>query len=127
MNGIEEEFNNMSISDKINKYENKFKLSDFNIENELGRGAYAKVYKAVHKETGVIYALKSIDIKLITREKKLHHIFVEVDILNMLNHPNIAKIHGVIINENSKIILIMDYYCNGDLFDFLKDNSKYYI
>jgi hypothetical protein len=38
-------------------------LDAFEIANneDIGEGAYSKVFKAHHKETGAIYALKKVD------------------------------------------------------------------
>ena len=42
---------------------NNFTAKDFEILSSLGSGAYAEVYKAKHKISGVIYAIKIIDKK----------------------------------------------------------------
>lgn len=127
MNGnIEDLFSKMTIYDTLTQKFSKYELKDFKIEKEVGRGAYGKVYKATHVETGKLYALKLIDIHLIQKENKFHHVFVELTLLSEIKHPFIATVHGL-IKEDSKLIIILDYYPNGDLFDFLKDNnSKYY-
>ena len=72
MNGnIEDLFSKMTIYDTLTQKFSKYELKDFKIEKEVGRGAYGKVYKAAHAETGKLYALKLIDIHLIQKENKL--------------------------------------------------------
>lgn len=39
-----------------------FKLEDFDIISELGRGAQGKVFKVKHRETGKFYAMKVSEI-----------------------------------------------------------------
>jgi serine/threonine protein kinase len=124
MNGnIEDLFSKLTINENLNNKFSKFQLKDFKIEKEVGRGAYAKVYKAIHIETEKLYALKLVDIQLIQREKKIHHVFIELSILSEINHPFIANVHGL-IKDDKKLIIILDYYPNGDLFDFLKEKAK---
>lgn len=120
MNEIENAFNKLNLDDK---FYSTFKLSDFNIEREVGKGAYAKVYKALHVSSNKYFALKSIDLRLILKEKKLYQVYVEIGILKELNHSFICKSYGLIKDE-SKLIVVLDYYPNGDLFDFVKENSK---
>lgn len=101
----------------------KYSLKDFKIIEEIGYGAYAKVFKAELISTETIYALKAIDKKLILKEGKLHHVYIELNLCKEFDSPYIGKIHDM-FEENGKLILVMDYYENGDLFDFIKLNSK---
>ena len=101
----------------------KFCLSDFEVLKELGSGAYAKVYLANHIKENRQYALKTISKYSICKENKLYQIHLETDLMLMLDNPFIAKLYGA-FEENNKLILVMDLYQNGDLFDFISANSK---
>jgi serine/threonine protein kinase len=101
-----------------------YQLKDFTIVEEIGNGAYAKVYKADYGEDRKTFALKVIDKRLMIKENKLHHVYIEYEILQMLDFPLIGKAYGL-FEENGKLILVLDYYENGDLFDFVKMNSKH--
>lgn len=46
-----------------------FRKSDFDILGLLGRGAYAKVVKAKHKQDNMIYAIKIVDRSFIEKVK----------------------------------------------------------
>lgn len=111
------------VEDIILKKGKEFKLSDFDIIKELGHGAYAKVYLATYKEDKKEYALKVIQKYNIVKENKLYQIHLESDLLLILNDEYFAKLYGA-FEENKKLILVMDYYKNGDLFDFISLNSK---
>lgn len=125
---IEKEVNTFNSSIKsfedIN-WNKKYCLKDFRIEQEIGRGAYANIYKAnlINYNYDVAFTLKVINKELLEREKKLHHFYIEYNILKQLNHAFIAKVY-TIFEESKKLIIVMDYYENGDLFDFVKYNSK---
>jgi cyclin-dependent kinase len=78
----------------------------------IGEGAYGKVYKVKHSDTGKIYAMK----KLFFREEKegLPSSAVrEIAILNALNHINIVKLVEVIQIEK-KLSLVFEF-ANQDL------------
>ena len=130
----EKEINNFdnNSSSKTTSYSNfrsskdkNYSLKDFKILQEVGRGSYANIYKAhLLEDKEKIYALKVINKELLEKEKKLHHFYIEYSILKDLNHPFIAKTHAI-FEESKKLIILMDYYENGDLFDFVKYNSKF--
>ena len=100
---------------------NKFNICDFNILTCLGNGSYAKVFKAKHKKTGIIYSIKAIDKKIIDKENKTYQVYVENEMLNLCNHLNIISIYGYF--ENNDNYFIVEEYCSkGDLSVFLLNN-----
>ena len=99
-----------------------FQSKDFEIISSLGNGAYGDVFKAKHKITGEIYSIKVIDKKMIEKENKGYQIFVENEMLNYCNHPNIIKIFG--FYEDKESFYLVEEYCQkGDLAEFLNQNS----
>ena len=100
---------------------NKFNICDFDILTCLGNGSYAKVFKAKHKKTGIIYSIKAIDKKIIDKENKTYQVYVENEMLNLCNHLNIISIYGYF--ENNDYYFIVEEYCSkGDLSVFLLNN-----
>jgi 3-phosphoinositide dependent protein kinase-1 len=100
---------------------NNFNENDFEILSRLGNGAYAEVFKAKHKKTSQLYAIKIIDKKLIEKENKTYQIFVENEMLNLCNHPNIISIYGYY--EDCDNFFIVEEYCKkGDLSEFMINN-----
>ncbi|OBZ78287.1 Ovarian-specific serine/threonine-protein kinase Lok [Grifola frondosa] len=89
----------------------------YNIGKELGRGAYATVFKAKHRKECRVYAIKVI-------RRNNHHEFLtsdggsiyerEIAILETLLHPYICAMKEVVY-ESDKISLIMEYVAGGDL------------
>ncbi|XP_028751421.1 CBL-interacting serine/threonine-protein kinase 4-like [Neltuma alba] len=88
----------------------KYELMDF-----LGRGTFAKVYRARSLVDGSTVAVKIIN-KLKTIESSMEDkIISEVNAMYRLhNHPNILKIYEVMATK-SKIYLIIEYAAGGDL------------
>lgn len=108
--------------DSISK--TQFSINDFKIEREVGKGAYAKLYVATHISRNKQYALKCIDKKMMAKEDKLYQVYVELELLQSLDCPFIAKAYGG-FEENDKLFIVMDYYDSGDLFDFIRLNSNF--
>lgn len=89
--------------------------SVYELTQKLGDGAYGVVHKALHKATGQLRAVKTLN------KKKLHKsqakkMLDEVEILKQLDHPNIIKVLEVF--ETSKAYHIVTELCTGgELFD----------
>ena len=72
----------------------------------VGEGAFGSVYKAIHTNSGLWYALKEIRI-----ESELEGIpssaIREIAILKELQHPNIIKLINVLYTDE-KLTLVYD-------------------
>ena len=89
--------------------------SDYEIQQVLGNGAFGVVYKAIHKKSTELRAIKHIiRAKAKTNiEEKLRH---EIDILKHLDHPSIMKIYEFSANRKGYFI-VSEYISGGELFD----------
>lgn len=87
----------------------------------LGKGTYGKVKKA-RESSGRLVAIKSIRKDKIKDEQDLMHIRREIEIMSSLSHPHIIAIHEVFEN-NSKIVIIMEYASRGDLYDYVSEQQ----
>ena len=84
----------------------------------LGEGVLGKVRLAVHKSTGVQYAVKCLDLEQIQTEQALWQLREEIRILCELDHPNVVRIESVFETE-TKIYLVQELCIGGELFDHL--------
>ena len=74
----------------------------YQIQETIGKGNFGKVYKAVHKETGQIRAIKKIDMKKVDNP---HVVKTEIESLVKLDHPNLVKLFEY-YETKSKIYLV---------------------
>ena len=61
----------------------------FDIICKLGEGSYGSVYKALHKDTGSVVA-----IKLVPLESDLHEIIKEISIMQQCDSPYVVRFYG---------------------------------
>ncbi|KAG6763469.1 hypothetical protein POTOM_030886 [Populus tomentosa] len=66
-----------------------FTIQDFELGKIYGVGSYSKVVRAKKKDTGIVYALKIMDKKFITKENKTAYVKLERIVLDQLDHPGI--------------------------------------
>lgn len=82
------------------------KVSDYLIGKEIGKGAYAVVKQAVHKQSGTKLAIKIYEkFKLMDPARK-SAVKREIQVLRQLDHPNIVRLYEVIDNPKQVCILI---------------------
>ncbi|KRG03866.1 tyrosine-protein kinase transmembrane receptor Ror isoform X3 [Drosophila mojavensis] len=100
-----------------------FTLQDIEFCEELGEGAFGKVYKGQltqpNKKT-VNVAIKAL--KENASLKTQQDFKREIELISDLKHQNIVCILGVILNKEPYCMLF-EYMANGDLHEFLISNS----
>ncbi|XGW28430.1 hypothetical protein V3C99_008306 [Haemonchus contortus] len=92
------------------------KFSDnYDVKEELGKGAFSVVRRCVHKATAAEYAAKIINTKKLSARdfQKLER---EARICRKLQHPNIVRLHDS-IQEESFHYLVFDLVTGGELFE----------
>lgn len=95
----------------------------YDIKEQLGEGAFGCVRRAVHKESGVERAVKSI-LKTYVKISDAKNMLLEVDILRRLDHPNILKIQEVI--QDLRYYHIVSEICTGgELFDKIVKSKNF--
>ena len=85
-------------------------LDSYDVNFEIGHGAFSKVYQIKHKSTGEIRACKYIS-KEDFKEEALTNFENECKILRESDHPNIVKLYEIFETKKS-FYLIMEN-CNG--------------
>ncbi|CAD8139837.1 unnamed protein product [Paramecium pentaurelia] len=101
---------------RINSKKN---VSEFyTIKEMIGQGGFGKVYKVVHRQTGMIRAMKLI-LKSKLKKEDQEKLLEETSILMDIDHPNIVKLYEMYQDDNS-YFLISEYCDGGELFEKIK-------
>ncbi|PHU17248.1 MAP3K epsilon protein kinase 1 [Capsicum chinense] len=101
---------------KSKTLDNKYMLGD-----EIGKGAYGRVYKGLDLENGDFVAIKQVSLENIAQED-LNIIMQEIDLLKNLNHKNIVKYLGS-LKTKTHLFIILEYVENGSLANIVKPNK----
>ena len=88
----------------------------------LGQGSMATVSAIKKKETGVSYALKTIQLARISKAMR-NELRNEIDILMSLDHPNIIK-PLELFEKNKQMYFVMEMCSGGDLYVRLPYSEK---
>ena len=106
--------------------EHVFTLQDFDILNELGRGAFGVVHRARSKIDGEVYVLKQIVVGGLTLPQQRHAV-AEVLHLSRINHPNITRYYASFV-EGRCLYIVMEHAARGDmqaLLNRLRNKNRY--
>ena len=105
---------------------NNNKINDYKIMKELGKGSYATVKLAIHKNTRNKYAIKIYSKKSLLDPQKKNTVNNEIKILKHLSNVNIVKLYDV-IDTPYYLYLVMEYIEGISLLDTIrKDNNHYF-
>ncbi|PGH16147.1 CAMK protein kinase [Helicocarpus griseus UAMH5409] len=94
--------------------------SKYNVTGQIGKGAFATVYKLATKNDGVLYACKELDKRrLMKNNVSDHKVNNEMMIMSGLRHPNIVEFRDYHDHDNRWIYIIMEYVPGGELSAYL--------
>ncbi|KAK4279582.1 hypothetical protein QN277_011340 [Acacia crassicarpa] len=109
-----------------------FSIQDFELGKIYGVGSYSKVVRAKKKDTGVVYALKIMDKKFITKENKTAYVKLERIVLDQLDHPGIVRLFFT-FQDTFSIYMALESCEGGELFDQItrkgrlsEDEARFY-
>uniref|UniRef100_A0A7N6FIB5 calcium/calmodulin-dependent protein kinase n=1 Tax=Anabas testudineus TaxID=64144 RepID=A0A7N6FIB5_ANATE len=96
---------------------------EYQLYEELGKGAFSIVRRCVKKSTGQEYAAKIINTKKLSARdhQKLER---EARICRLLKHPNIVRLHDS-ISEEGFHYLVFDLVTGGELFEDIVAREYY--
>jgi len=97
-------------------------IGSYDILRELGCGGQAVVYKACHKRTNAVVALKVLSLGLAFSDKARHQFDREIDLVAHLDHPYIVKVHDKGTFEHG-CYFAMDYVQGKPLDEYLAANE----
>ena len=108
--------NNITMSSNIKH------IGNILLIKTIGKGTFSTVKLGYEIPTGIKVAVKILD-KKIVKENETKEIQREINILKKLSHPNIIKLHKVLLNERY-FYLVMDYVDGDDLFHYVSKKKR---
>jgi serine/threonine protein kinase len=102
----------------------KIGLDSFNIDKVLGRGAFGKVFLVTKKDTGQVFAMKSLKKSDLMKRNQINNTKTEREIMGATDHPFIVKLHYA-FQTVDKLYMIMDFINGGELFFHLRRAERF--
>ncbi|KAI8008850.1 3-phosphoinositide-dependent protein kinase 2 [Camellia lanceoleosa] len=109
-----------------------FTIQDFELGRIYGVGSYSKVVRARKKDSGIVYALKIMDKKFITKENKTDYVKLERIVLDQLDHPGIVRLFFT-FQDTFSLYMALESCEGGELFDQItrkgrlpEDEARFY-
>jgi len=90
----------------------------FDLLSKLGEGAYGSVYKAIHKESGEVLAIKQVPV-----DTDLQEIIKEISIMQQCDSPYVVKYFGSYF-KNTDLWIVMEYCGAGSVSDCMRLRNK---
>jgi len=97
-------------------------FDNYDIKEELGRGAFSVVKLAIQKKTGDKFAVKIIDKKNVGSD--LVRLETEIQILKKVHHANIISLKEL-FDTPEYLFIITELVTGGELFDKIVDKGSY--
>ncbi|KAK4489445.1 hypothetical protein RD792_005254, partial [Penstemon davidsonii] len=95
-------------------------IEDFEIIKPISRGAYGRVFLAMKRATGDLFAIKVLKKADMIRKNAVESILAERDILISVRNPFVVRFfYSFTCREN--LYLVMEYLNGGDLFSLLRN------
>lgn len=102
--------------DSVGKY--------YKIIDKVGSGTYGKVYKVLHLATNSLRAMKVVKIETLTYQDDDKTFLKEIEVLSILNHPNIIKLYEYYVDD-VHYYFITDFAEGGELYDKIYEIKNY--
>jgi len=98
----------------------KAKIKRYEFKEQIGKGNFAQVWKAIDNTTYNFCAIKILDNEQIKAQPKVLELLQsEINILKIIDHPNVVKLYDS-FEEKGKYYLIMEYCNGGDLEHYVR-------
>lgn len=98
-------------------------VNDYVVDYKIGSGSFATVWKAHHKDTGKLAAIKSISKeKIMVNKKHQENLDMEINIMQHLQHPNIVRLYMIHETHRHKY-LFLEYCDGGDLSKYIRKHG----
>ncbi|OHT17403.1 AGC family protein kinase [Tritrichomonas foetus] len=94
-------------------------LSQFNVIRTIGVGSFSHVELCFHSPTQKYCVLKCMSKKRVVDLNQLEHVQSEVEILRLVQHPNVVGLFGT-FQDSKNVYLALEYISGGEVFSHLR-------
>jgi calcium-dependent protein kinase len=91
--------------------------ANYRVDKLLGEGSTGYVYKATNRTTGIVRAVKTINMRKLSPQVQAS-LKAELEMMRTIDHPHIAKVHEI-IEEDQKLHVVTEFCAGGELAAYL--------
>jgi NIMA (never in mitosis gene a)-related kinase len=100
------------------------KMSNFEVLEKIGEGAFSSVYKIIRKSDQMMYALKKVKINQLKIKEK-ENALNEIRILASIDHPSIVGYKEAFIDDkDDTLCIVMEFLGGGDVYQKISECKK---
>ena len=122
--GVRREYlTNYQVEKLIKGDRSGFFFGPYKVQYMVGAGTFARVFRALHKTTGEVFAIKSLRNRFSDNPGCYQQFLREGRLGSRLRHPNIVQIYEVCSERNSHF-LVMEFVEGQNLREFVKIRKK---
>jgi serum/glucocorticoid-regulated kinase 2 len=124
---LDVQFGTGKIRIGVNYVESKqgsLKIEDFDLLKVVGKGSFGKVMQVLKKDTGRIYALKTLRKAHIISRSEVAHTLAERSVLAQINNPFIVPLKFS-FQSPEKLYLVLAFVNGGELFHHLQKEQRF--
>ncbi|KAL6876428.1 hypothetical protein ACP4OV_013000 [Aristida adscensionis] len=93
-------------------------MGRYELGDLLGKGSFAKVYRARHAASGEEVAIKVMDKDHLKRHGAEQMVMSEIAVMRRVRHPNVVRIHEVMASK-ARVFIVMEHVGGGSLHGYL--------
>ncbi|KAJ5320101.1 hypothetical protein PENANT_c025G04412 [Penicillium antarcticum] len=108
----------------VENRQRSLKMEDFDLLKVVGKGSFGKVMQVMKKDTGRIYALKTIRKAHIISRSEVTHTLAERSVLAQINNPFIVPLKFS-FQSPEKLYLVLAFVNGGELFHHLQREQRF--
>jgi serum/glucocorticoid-regulated kinase 2 len=123
----EVQFGTGSVKIGVNYVESRqgsLKIEDFELLKVVGKGSFGKVMQVMKRDTGRIYALKTIRKAHIISRSEVTHTLAERSVLAQINNPFIVPLKFS-FQSPEKLYFVLAFVNGGELFHHLQKEQRF--
>ena len=98
-------------------------MDKYEIIDQIGEGAYGRIYRARDKDNGKIVVLKTVRLEGLDQREQTDALN-EIRVMERIDHPNIVKFYDTFLDGENGIVTVMEYLSGGDLSNVISQHRK---
>jgi len=99
-------------------------VEDFELLKVLGKGSFGKVMLVKKKNSGELYAMKTLRKQALVKRNQLQHTQTERYVLQHIQHPFLVNLCFA-FQSPDKLYMVLEYCAGGELFFWLKKHKRF--